>query len=147
METTISIKKAQVERLLEEIKELETVKSPSPEINNYKDICDTLLVDSSDESIKLEVPGFDEKEYELLLNTVKLIRIAKVSNKGVLPKKGDYRYSPWFNLSSGFVFDRTDYVNSRAHASSASRLCFLDSNSAQEAAIKFPEVFKGIIQL
>ncbi len=116
-------------------------------VNNYRDVCDILRVNPCDDSIKIEVEGFDRSELNVVRNFIKKLRITKVLNEGWLPKKGDRRWYNWYDVSSGFVFVSAYCVSSFAFTDSASRLCFKDSELAKFYTEKFKDVDEGFFDL
>jgi hypothetical protein len=137
-----NIIKKQIQEQLD-LRDSMVVKRTKPQI--YQDICDDLGVSSSENSIKVVGEGFDELDVKTLVNLGKAIRIAKVYNRGWLPKKGEKRHYPYYDVSSGFVFDDTGYLDTYAFTTSASRLCFKTEEDARDAGKKFIDVYKNII--
>ncbi len=109
-------------------------------VNSYKDVCDELGVSDNDVTLKIEVPGFCAEEIKVVKALIKKMRISKVYNKGILPKKGDNRYYYWHQLSnsspSGLVFNYTHYDHDRADAASAAHLSFLAREDAKSVGEK-----------
>lgn len=90
--------------------------------------------------------GFNEAETNVVKAIIKKMRVNKVLNDGWLPKRGERRHYPYYNLSSGFVFGDTYYVDSLAHAGSASRLCLKDEKTAIHFGKHFSDIDKAIIE-
>jgi hypothetical protein len=114
-------------------------------INDLNDIYSELKVNPSNDVIKIE--GFDELETQTLRNIVEWMRVCKVANEGWLPKKGEKRHYPYYDVSSGFVFDDTGYDDASADTASASRLCLKNEKLAEDMGIKFLNVQKNIINV
>ena len=72
--------------------------------------------------------------------------IAEVLNEGWTPNWDDEtqkKWVPWFrSVSSGFVFDHTDYGYSFANAGRGSRLCFKSEELAAYAGKKFVKLYE-----
>ena len=69
--------------------------------------------------------------------------LAKSLNEGWTPdwsNSGQYKYVPWFDLSSGFRFDGDVYWASRSAV--GSRLCFKSSEMAEHAGKQFLDVYR-----
>lgn len=71
--------------------------------------------------------------------------IAEVLNEGKTPKIKGERHYPYFDVSSGFVFNDTDYDDTNASASSASRLALISRPLAIHAGTIFLEYYKKAI--
>ena len=114
-------------------------------VNNYDDILEISGVVSSDDEVK--VKGFDEAENKVVKAFIKKMRTVKVYNQGWFPKKGDRRWYPWFDVSSGFVFDSAGYDVTYASSGSASRLCLKDEKLTLDYVKKFIDIERDLIDL
>lgn len=79
----------------------------------------------------------------------KLKTITKALNEGWYPDwsaEDEYKWVPWFRVSSGFAFDDTYYYFSFAGAGDASRLCFKSNALATYAGRQFNDLYKAFIQ-
>lgn len=114
-------------------------------INNYKDILEISGVDESADIVK--IPGFDSAENEFVSNFIRTVRTKKVYNEGWLPKRGDKRWYPWYNVSSGFAFDDSGYNVTAACAASASRLCLKDRELTLDYVKKFKYLDEAFIDI
>jgi hypothetical protein len=82
-----------------------------------------------------------------------IVVIAEALNEGWKPDWGnsdESKYYPWFwkkekSVSSGFVFDGTDYGYSRAGAGAGLRLCFKTRALAEYAGKQFIEIWNKIL--
>ena len=124
---------------------IEEPKSITDRVGNYDDVLDILHLTKSADDVK--VTGFDDAENLVIRNVIKKMRIVKVYNEGWLPKRGERRYYAWYNVSSGFVFDYTNYGDMRANATSASRLCLKNEALTMDFVKKFQDVDQGIIDI
>ena len=113
--------------------------------NNYNDVLKISGTTEADDEVKIK--GFNDAENKMVKAIIKKMRICKVYNGGVLPKRGEQRWYSWYNVSSGFVFDNTYYVDSNANTGSASRLSFLESKYANDFVKKFKDVDEAIIDM
>ena len=114
-------------------------------INNYSDVLDMLHLTKSADDVK--VTGFDDAENLVIKNIIKKMRIVKVYNEGWLPKRGERRYYAYYDVSSGFVFSNTFYVDTIALTSSASRLCLKSETLTRDFVKKFQSVDEAIIDI
>ncbi len=77
--------------------------------------------------------------YNTKLDTIDEIAYKKIKftngvlNEGWKPKRGEYRHYPYFDVSSGFVFNNTLYADTCADTSSASRLCLKNDTLARHS--------------
>ncbi len=71
--------------------------------------------------------------------------IAEVLNEGKLPKLKGERYYPYFDVSSGFVFNSTIYADAYANTGSASRLALISRPLAIHAGAIFLQYYKKAI--
>jgi hypothetical protein len=126
-------------------KEFFVCKKITERIRDYNDILEMSHVTASADDIK--VVGFDDAENNVVKALIQKMRIAKVYNEGWLPKRGDRRYYPYYNVSSGFVFVGTDYGGVDAVSASASRLCLKSEELTRDMASKFRQVDENFIDL
>jgi hypothetical protein len=87
---------------------------------------------------------------ELMIHSkfeMRCVLIAKALNEGWIPKMNGSmnRYYAWFYISSGFVFNDSDFGDTGAYAASASRLCFETPEKAKYAATQFPSEYEVFI--
>ena len=122
---------------------IEEPKSITDRVGNYDDVLDILHLTKSADDVK--VTGFDDAENLVIRNVIKKMRIVKVYNEGWLPKRGERRYYAWYNVSSGFVFDYTDYGDTNAGTTSASRLCLKNTELAEHSGKIFIQYHKNVI--
>lgn len=114
-------------------------------INDINDIYSELKANPKDDVIKIS--GFDELEHQTLRNIVEWMRICKVGNEGWLPKKGERRYYPYYDMSSGFVFRSATNATTHAYTASASRLCLRDEKVCRDFGQKFKDIMRKIINV
>ena len=114
-------------------------------IKNYQDVLDVSGTCESDDEAKIK--GFDEAENKVLKAVIRKMRITKVYREGWFPKRGERRYYPYFDVSSGFVFNCTTYVVTFADSTSASHLCLPSDETTRDYASKFIDVERDLIDL
>lgn len=114
-------------------------------IKDYNDILELSGVVESDDDVK--VKGFNDSENNVVKACIKKIRIAKVYNEGWVPKRGERRWYPWYDVSSGFGFDCSCYVDANANAGSASRLCLKNESLMKDYVNKFKDIDEDFIDL
>jgi hypothetical protein len=119
----------------------------SDRVKNYDDILEIHGVRKLADEVKVE--GFDDAENKLVQNLIKKIRICRAYRDGrPIPKRGEKRYYPWYDVSSGFDFSDAGCVDADADAGSASRLCFLTKEDAEDYNKKFGQsIEKDIIDV
>jgi len=136
------------ERELDELRKKIEANKPKPiteRVKGYLDVLDILKVDESKD--KIEIYGFDEAENKVVKTFIKKMRITKVYREGWIPKRGERRYYPYFDVSSGFAFYYTDYGGTGADTASASRLCLPNEETTRDYASKFIDVERDLIDL
>lgn len=113
-------------------------------VKTYEDACTELGTEPINEKVMLTA-GFTEDEIVYR----KLKTITKVLNEGWYPNWSDtneYKWIPWFRVSSGFAFYDTTYGYSHADAGNASRLCFKTDALAEYAGRQFNDLYEAFIQ-
>lgn len=113
-------------------------------VSGYQDILNISGVRASDDDVR--IVGFTPEENNVLKNVIKKMRIVKVYNGGHVFKRGERRYYPYYDVSSGFVFCNTNFFDSFANTASAPRLAFKDDILCRDYAKKFNDVEQGIIE-
>ena len=111
-------------------------------IKTYEDACEALGLDAKDQFMIDATP--DEKAY------IKLKIIIQAINQGWTPdwsNSSQYKYSPWFDLSSGFGFSRSVWHYSCAAADVGSRLCFESKEKSDYTATQFFDVYKEFLTI
>ncbi len=106
---------AALRKKIEAEKKASQPKSIMDIVNSFVDACKYKKVKPSSIFNSCDTP--DEAAYKKLKFTIAVL------NEGWTPKKGEYRYYPYFNVSSGFVFNNAFYGVACAYTASASRLC------------------------
>ena len=113
-------------------------------IKTYEDACAELGICAQLE-VTLKELGFTPDE----INLRKIKTITEALNEGWKPDWNDsnqYKYYPWFRMSSGgFVFDDAYCVSSYAGAGDASRLCFKSRELAKYAGEQFTKLYSDYI--
>jgi hypothetical protein len=111
-------------------------------VKTFEDACKVLGIQQSE----LTVSGELENDFKSLSAYAKLIIITRALNEGWVPnwKDGDeYKYYPWFDLSSGSGLRYVDvYVSRTSYSYVGSRLCFLSSDLAEYAGKQFKKLYE-----
>ena len=110
-------------------------------IRTFEDICTLAGVEVTEYALR---PG--ETPDECAYRKLKLI--CKVFNGGWVPdwkNSSEYKYYPWFDLSSGSGLACRGYVYGYSASLVGSRLCFRTAELAQLAAESFPEIYKEFL--
>lgn len=130
-------------------KEFFKPKPITEQIEDYQDVCDILGVDDSDESIKIEVPGFDRDQINIVRAVIKKLRVVEVYNGKKKISRGENRWYPWYRLASGsgLDFNASGYSGDLADTSSAARLAFLSEHTMLDFVKKFKYLDEQIIDL
>jgi hypothetical protein len=107
------------------------------DINTFEDACEELGIDPETVTHKNDTP--DEAAFKKLKVVIRAI------NQGWVPdwdNKSQYKYWPWFNLSSGSGFSASTSHYSCADTRVGSRLCFESEAKSNYAAKQFNELYK-----
>ena len=148
LEQKLAEKENEVSEIRKQIKARDAANKPksiTDKINGYNDILTILGADESKDNISIDL--FTEAETKVVKAIIKKMRICKVYNQGVLPKRGGQRWYSWYNVSSGFVFHYSYYDDTHAFTGSASRLSFLNEKLLKDATKKFQDVDEAIIDM
>lgn len=112
------------------------------DIKTFEDACEELGIDP--ETVTQENDTPDEVAYKKLKIVVAAI------NQGWVPdwdNKSQYKYWPWFNLSSGSGFSSSDSVCYCTLTGVGSRLCFESEAKSNYAAKQFSELYKQFLTI
>jgi hypothetical protein len=112
------------------------------DITSFDDACAVLDLEPSEVYHEDDLP--DEKAY------MKLKVIIKAINQGWTPdwnNTNQYKWFPYFNLSSGFGFAGTTYNCVSTATAVGSRLCFETEEKAQYAGKQFLNLYKEFLNL
>lgn len=135
-------------RELRKIIESSSVIDPK-KLADYSDFCKMLNVSDSDDSIKLEIPGFDKGQYDFIRAIIKDVRIKEVYNGVKKLTRKDKRWYDWFGFSSGsgLVFNLSICGDFNAHSGSAARLALKSEQDLIDYRKKFQYIQQAIIDL
>lgn len=114
-------------------------------ISDYADVMELSGTTKSDDIVN--VKGFNDEENKVVSAFIKKIRIVKIYNEGWLPKRGDRRWYPYWNVSSGFVFINSLFDGAIASTASASRLSLKSEELCQDYRKKFQQIEEDLIDL
>jgi len=112
------------------------------DIKTFEDACEELEIYPTDVFNANDCS--DEVAYK------KLKVIAKAINQGWIPdwdNTNQQKWSPWFKLSSGFGFSRSDYYYDHSDASVGSRLCFESEAKSDYAATQFIDIYEQFLTI
>lgn len=118
-----------------------------------KDIADSIKTfEDALKVLGIKYPSFTIDEDSGIANDItsleayiKLIIITRALNEGWVPdwkNSNQYKYYPWFNLSSGSGLSFFDYVFLFSGSGVGSRLCFKSSELAEYAGKQFTDIYK-----
>lgn len=149
METLKINKKEALERLASLEKEtkmlreiIETPINVMERIKTFEDACN-ILGETHNIKILLSYNGINQ---ELLAAQafLKLTIIARALNEGWKPdwtNSSEYKYYPWFDMSSGSGLAYFDYVYWASRTFAGSRLCFKSKELAEYAGKQFADIY------
>lgn len=112
------------------------------DIKTFEDACNELGIDPDEVFNSNDLP--DEVAYKKLKIVVKAI------NQGWSPdwdNSDQYKYWPYFKLSSGFGFSDSDYYYDNATTSVGSRLCFESEAKCTYAAKQFIDIYEQFLTI
>jgi hypothetical protein len=115
------------------------------DIKTFEDACEVLNI--TNDSCR---PIFDEEEDPDEIAYKKLKVIVKAINQGWIPdwdNSNQYKYWPWFNLSSGFGFSLTDCRYALTLTYVGSRLCFESREKSDYTANQFLDLYKEFLTI
>ena len=116
------------------------------DIETFDDACRARGTTEKEFNEKFEKFGLDPDT----LNYEKLKIVAKAMNAGWTPdwtNKKQYKYFPYFNVSSGFGFSVSYYYCAFAHPCCGSRLCFETEEKSDYAGKQFKELYKEFLTI
>jgi hypothetical protein len=112
------------------------------EIKTFEDACEVLDIDP--DSVITDQDTTDEAAYK------KLKIVAKALTQGWTPdwnNSNQYKWYPYFNLSSGFGFSAAHYDYVDASTTVGSRLCFESEEKAKYAGNQFLQLYKEFLTI
>jgi hypothetical protein len=120
---------------------VETFKKKSfKDIKTFEDACEELNI----APIFIDTNELDEIAYK------KLKIIAAAINSGWVPdweNENQYKYYPYFKMSSGFGFSTSGYDCDYSDTGVGSRLCFETKEKAIHAGTQFTELYKDFLTI
>ena len=137
----------QIQLLRDKIEAKEKASKPKSILDRVNTLSDVLKIAKPTKE-ELAVIKYTGKSKRMLFakHMMVLSLISEVLNEGWLPKLGEYRWYPYFDVSSGFVFHNTFCGSTDADSGSASRLCLKSDELAAHAwKIFLPEWEKLIM--
>lgn len=120
-------------------------KSIMDRVKNFSDVLK--IAKPTKEELALVKYVGKSKSLNFAKNMLVLSLISQVLNEGWTPKMdgSEYRYYPYYRVSSGFDFGGTYFGCDAANTSSAFRLCFKTSELAEFAGKTFENEYKSAI--
>jgi len=112
------------------------------DIKTIEDACEELGIDPANVIQENDTP--DEAAYKQL----KIIAVA--INQGWVPdwdNSSQYKWSPWFKLSSGFGFSYSSYGGSHSCTCAGSRLCFESEAKSSYAGKQFADLYEQFLTI
>jgi hypothetical protein len=117
------------------------------EILTFEDACEVLDIDPDSVTSDQDTP--DEAAYKKLKIVSKAINSIN-NDKPWVPdwnNSNQYKWFPYFNLSSGFGFSATGCAYVHARTTVGSRLCFESEAKAKHAGTKFLQLYKELLTI
>lgn len=111
------------------------------DIKTFEDACEVLGISA---------PIFNEDEAADEIAYKKLKVIVAAINQGWVPdwiNSGQYKYYPWFNLSSGSGFSGLVYASYCSNSGVGSRLCFESREKCLYAAEQFKAIYEDFFTI
>ena len=105
-------------------------------IKTFDDACNELGITNAE----LVVSGEIENDFKSVSAYQKLIIITRALNEGWVPNWKDdseYKYYPWFNMSSGYGLSFSAYAYRHSDSGVGSRLCFKSRQLSDYAGKQF----------
>jgi hypothetical protein len=112
-------------------------------VKTFEDACNELGIDSTTAIPEVATDPL-QKDERSIWAYCKLIIIAKALNEGWVPNWKDssqYKYYPWFDLSSGSGLSCNDYGRRNSDSGVGSRLCFKSRELAEYAGKQFKDIY------
>jgi hypothetical protein len=118
------------------------------QIKSFKDACKMLKLDPV--KVLPKVTGVPKKHQQSIIAYAMLIIITEAANEGWKPNwkdSNEWKYCPWFDLSSGSGLSYDDYDNLHSYSYVGSRLCFKSRELCDYHAKKFIKLYKDYFLL
>jgi hypothetical protein len=112
-------------------------------IKTYEAACKALGIDP--EKSLPKVTGVPKQHKDAIVAHAKLVIITEALNEGWKPNwkdSGEYKYYPWFNMSSGSGLSFHDCVGWDSRSTVGSRLCFKSRALAEYAGKQFKKLYE-----
>jgi len=116
------------------------------DIKTFADACEECATTEKEFNERFDNLGLDPDT----INYEKLKIVAKAINKGWAPNwdnSDQYKYWPYFNLSSGFGFSLSGYSCVSPSTAVGSRLCFETREKSNYAAQQFIDIYEQFITI
>lgn len=112
-------------------------------IKSFEDACKALKLDPK--KVLPDVSAFPKEHQQALIAHAKLVIIAQALNGKWKPNWKDsnqWKYYPWFDMSSGSGLSYYVYDHLISYSSCGSRLCYKTSELAKYAGTQFIDLYK-----
>ena len=122
-------------------KEIFIPKNITDRVKTFEEACSLLGKDPND-FLPDGVPAEDSNS---IVAYCKLIIIARALNEGWVPdwkNSNQYKYYPWFDMSSGSGLSYYGYAGQYSLSTVGSRLCFKSRELAEYAGTQFIDLYK-----
>ena len=109
-------------------------------VKTFDDACFELGIKASEISVVGEIEG----DFDSIAAYTKLIIIARALNEGWKPdwsNNNEYKYYPWFDLSSGSGLSLVGADTQGSNSDVGSRLCYKSRDLAEYAAKQFQDIY------
>ena len=137
-----------LKKILEETSGKDYFKKKSfDEIKTFEDACE--LQGINPDSVVNDADTIDEKAYKKLKIIVRSINLIDYDRPWIPDwnNSNQYKWWPYFNLSSGFGFSHSGYICGHPTTTVGSRLCFESEEKAKYAGNQFLQLYKDFLTI
>ena len=117
-------------------------------IKTFEGACKALKLNPK--TVLPDVNGMPEHHQKSIISHAKLVIIAEALNEGWKPdwkNSDEWKYYPWFRMSSGSGLAYGDYGSLYSGSIVGSRLCFKSSALAKYAGTQFIDLYSDFMTL
>ena len=119
-------------------------KNITDKIKTFEDACTELNI-SPEDVLHIAHSDYIKKDIDSINAYTKLIIIIRALNEGWVPdwrNEDQYKYFPWFDMSSGSELVSDGYSSWFTSSLAGSRLCFRDRETAKYAGETFKDLYE-----
>lgn len=112
-------------------------------VKTFSDACDVLGINEEDITMNLQCEALPD-DVKSIMAYAKLVIICRALNEGWKPdwtNGNQWKYYPWFALSSGSGLSYHDFANDYSFSSVGSRLCLKNKELAEYIGKQFSDIY------